>query len=825
VAVDAHSLGASTGPKNAFVSVPGCGIQDSSLLASSDCSRQHPSYIAMMVSADVFALETVVLRPPVDAYKCVAPFASLHACIFVASHPPVSAHIFDPASTPASPPVDEHTFMVKPWPIFTVAHVFMMTPFPVDGAFTINPWSVYNAFVITYHPVAVPLLAFGSTLADHVNMVNPLPMCAHAFVVTSLPMDAHAFMVDSLLINAHVFVMTFFPLDVHTFRVNPSMPIHSSDTSLVKFWQIHAHASITSYTTLPIIIPSLLVNQGMLYEVPFNKLNMLFGQIQPVQIHLCHLTESMCFAGFTTAEWQSLMSNNSMVYHLFSLGADLATVLLEVLMHIVCSFVYSISQSALNVTVSMHLNTSVTLASLMLKRNLYRRHDFCIMYLSILYGNMAQNSMQYNLYIFALYFKNLMSNCAKHQRHHQPKWRIKKNKFNINKWKNYHSDKLITFESNLHTPSGPTHIGGHSPKLFTSDTIFPHIDIKHYNLHTNSKFRYIDYVDESTKLSKYIDTTSFVCAQLPLTVLFNYLSLPQSREIAKLHSLSISSKSKAIELLTCAENHNCSNCSNYFTVLSIEKSTAQLTKNRVKKLRQKQKEEKYFSDQVSSANCLESFPPKPVDKDLTYNILTSACKNMSKDNFEEAGCAVCGELKLRKNLSRLKSVKNLLHILMSPGVTRTERKTADKPLKEYSGPVLDYSCDKICNECRASIRNGKVPRLALANNLWIGKVPDELKTLRYIEKVLIARVRHTCSYVKVASGMRKMKANIIAFESPIPKVYKTLPPPREDLDDVLAIVFTGPTKPTLDDFNRTPFLVRRNHVAKALEWLKLNHAD
>src|SRR6266511_3586005 len=201
---------------------------------------------------------------------------------------------------------------------------------------------------------------------------------------------------------------------------------------------------------------------------------------------------------------------------MFGLGADLATVLLEVLMHIVCSFMYSISQSALNVTVSMHLDTSVTLASLMLKHNLYQRHDFCIMYLSILYGNMAQNSMQYNLYIFALYFKNLMSNCAKYQCHHQPKWNIKKNKFNINKWNNLHSDKLIAFEPNLHTSSEPTYIGGHSPKLFTSDTIFPHINIKHYNLHTNSKFHYIDYVDESTKLSKYIDTKSFVCAQLPL---------------------------------------------------------------------------------------------------------------------------------------------------------------------------------------------------------------------------------------------------------------------------------------------------------------------
>ena len=684
----------------------------------------------------------------------MTPFVSLGAYILMAGHPPVSAHVFHPASLP----LDEHLSILT---------------FPVGAcAFTI-PLPMYNTFVMTYRPIAIPIHLFAPTLTSHMNTVNTLPMSAHAFVVTPPPMDAHAFMVDPLLIN----------------------------------------------------VPLLLVNQGMLYNVSFNKLNTPFKQM-----HLCYLTESISYicystsAGFTTAEWKSLMSGNSIVYCLFSLSADLAAVLLEVLIHIVCSFVYSISQSTLNVTVSVHLNTSVTLASLMLKRNLYRRHDFCIMYLSISYGKMAQNSMQHNLYIFALYFKNLMSNCTKHQYHRHLTRCIRKSKFTINKWNNLYSDKLIPAEPKLHIPSTSTYLGGHSPKLFTSDTIFPYIDMKIYNLHTDSKFRYIDYINENSKLPEYMDTTSFVCAQLPLTVLFNNLTLSQSRKIAKLHGFSIGSKSKVIELLTCAKNHNCLNCSNYFTVLSVEKSTAQLTKNRVKKLRQKQKE-KSISDQASSTDYLNSFPPKPVDKDLTYNILTSACKNMSKDNFEEAGCAVCGELKLKKNLSRLKSVKNLLHILMSPGVTRIERKTVDKSVKEYSGPVLDYSCDKICNECRVSIRNGKVPRLALANNLWIGKVPDELKTLRYIEKVLIARVRHTCSYVKVASGMRKMKANIIAFESPIPKVYKTLPPPREDLDDVLAIVFTGPTRPTLDDFNRTPFLVRRNHVAKALEWLKLNHTD
>ena len=77
----------------------------------------------------------------------------------------------------------------------------------------------------------------------------------------------------------------------------------------------------------------------------------------------------------------------------------------------------------------------------------------------------------------------------------------------------------------------------------------------------------------------------------------------------------------------------------------------------------------------------------------------------------------------------------------------------------------------------------------------------------------------------MASGMQKMKANIVAFESPTQKIYNILPPLCKELDEVLAILFTSPAKPTEKDFARTPFLVRRNAVITALEWLRLNHSD
>jgi len=59
----------------------------------------------------------------------------------------------------------------------------------------------------------------------------------------------------------------------------------------------------------------------------------------------------------------------------------------------------------------------------------------------------------------------------------------------------------------------------------------------------------------------------------------------------------------------------------------------------------------------------------------------------------------------------------------------------------------------------------------------------------------------------------------------MPKIYHTLPPPIEELDEVLAFIYTGPCKPTKSDFERIPLLVRCKKVATALEWLELNHID
>jgi len=194
-------------------------------------------------------------------------------------------------------------------------------------------------------------------------------------------------------------------------------------------------------------------------------------------------------------------------------------------------------------------------------------------------------------------------------------------------------------------------------------------------------------------------------------------------------------------------------------------------------------------------------------------------------NFEQAGCAICGELTLLLKLKNFKDLDCSLDPLIEPGVTRKEQLSTSDPVQDIEGPVLDGKCTGVCESCETSLMKGIIPKYALANGLWIGDVPPQLQNLTFTEQLLIARVRHNCCLIHVASGRVKMMANVIMFSNPMLKVYHKLPPSKEELDKVLAFIFTGSAQPCDKDFQRTPMLVRRNKVAAALEWLKLNHTD
>ncbi|KAF8231513.1 hypothetical protein L208DRAFT_61270 [Tricholoma matsutake] len=84
------------------------------------------------------------------------------------------------------------------------------------------------------------------------------------------------------------------------------------------------------------------------------------------------------------------------------------------------------------------------------------------------------------------------------------------------------------------------------------------------------------------------------------------------------------------------------------------------------------------------------FPPDPVDAILSCCVVCNFCKESSPGLLQEAGCVVCGQLTPVSLLTRLKAVKNLLHVLQASGVTRVEHKKVLDPVCEFKGPLLDY---------------------------------------------------------------------------------------------------------------------------------------
>ncbi|KAF8223702.1 hypothetical protein L208DRAFT_1315591, partial [Tricholoma matsutake] len=317
----------------------------------------------------------------------------------------------------------------------------------------------------------------------------------------------------------------------------------------------------------------------------------------------------------------------------------------------------------------------------------------------------------------------------------------------------------------------------------------------------------------------------FVHASMPLMDVISHVPVQTLYKLACIHKIVLHSHVPKEQMLQAFENHNCINCNMYTFVFigvlddpakrhriavakSYGKETSEQRNHRNKTRRDRQENESNSAKEADNVDTTV-FPPTPLTKQLSHAIITDWCNSSKPASLEEAGCAVCGELVPVMQLSHLKGIKGMLGILEAPGVTRVECSSLSQKVTEFKGPVLDYECNQICDSCRQSIQKGKVPQLASANNLWLGKVPKVLSQLNFVEKLLVACVRHNFLFVKVgSSGLRKMVANVIAFESPVPKIYNILPPPVGELDDVLAILFTGPSKPTEQDLSRTPLLVR-----------------
>ncbi|KAI6131340.1 hypothetical protein EV401DRAFT_1850398 [Pisolithus croceorrhizus] len=146
----------------------------------------------------------------------------------------------------------------------------------------------------------------------------------------------------------------------------------------------------------------------------------------------------------------------------------------------------------------------------------------------------------------------------------------------------------------------------------------------------------------------------------------------------------------------------------------------------------------------------------------------------------------------------------------------------------------------ICRQCTEDLRHKseKAPRYSLANELWIGEQPWELKQLSFPEQLLIAHLyprvyvfklfpKRRAGAHNLASMQNSMRGNVSTYDHNMEAIADMLegnlmPPPATILASMVSITFIR-VGPLPKNCLRSTFRVRRHAVRDALRWLQQNN--
>jgi hypothetical protein len=201
-------------------------------------------------------------------------------------------------------------------------------------------------------------------------------------------------------------------------------------------------------------------------------------------------------------------------------------------------------------------------------------------------------------------------------------------------------------------------------------------------------------------------------------------------------------------------------------------------------------------------------------------------------------CAVCArEMNKRElTLHQINSFPNPHRL--KPVVAHPHHDIFNGMLLHPAG-LLDNSKGNICMDCARALHNDRMPSLALANGLWVGRIPHDLAYLTLPERLLIAKYFPAAYIIKLypkKKGARHwdkrqmysgLKGNVSTYQLDQRQITSMidgtiLPQQPRVLAATIGITFVGP-KNLPDKALPDIFKVRRNRVRRALEWLKENN--
>ncbi|KAG5221681.1 ATP-dependent DNA helicase [Salix suchowensis] len=180
----------------------------------------------------------------------------------------------------------------------------------------------------------------------------------------------------------------------------------------------------------------------------------------------------------------------------------------------------------------------------------------------------------------------------------------------------------------------------------------------------------------------------YIHIKADITSILPFLTAGQCVSVARKHGIVCGFKCSKAIVMDMAQDHSCVVC--YLLTYVFElKTTRKFADKQKQDAKEKNKAKENETDQDTEPTI---FPPSPLSKYAIKNIVTACAKKMEASAIAENGCAVCGQLIPNTELSRIKAIKNLLHVLEAPGVTRALRKKPTDPIKFISVDIKHPIC-------------------------------------------------------------------------------------------------------------------------------------
>ncbi|KAJ3561239.1 hypothetical protein NP233_g10314 [Leucocoprinus birnbaumii] len=234
-----------------------------------------------------------------------------------------------------------------------------------------------------------------------------------------------------------------------------------------------------------------------------------------------------------------------------------------------------------------------------------------------------------------------------------------------------------------------------------------------------------------------------------------------------------------------------------------------------------------------SAEFLEVVP-----KEVVKDCMKAFIEKTGNEALSTRMCGVCARLTPLRTISTFITVADIPNThLLKPFRPHPRHNIIDSFI--FHDTVQPGDAIDICAECLRRLQHNKLPPLALANNMWIGPVPFQLRVLTLAECILVAIYYPTAYIMKLYPkdpSVRYwdpntlnlgLKGNVSTYPLDPQEVARfmedsTMPPPATILSETIGVTLIGlrgfPER-TMPDILK----VRRSRVRDALQWLKANN--